>query len=104
MGQNTVLHKIQLPGPSNTKIALSRAFGDFDFKSNPDLALEEQALTCVPEVTTYRRNTKDKLLVLACDGIWDVMSNDEVGQFFMASGRKVKNFWPKLEMNYLVNA
>lgn len=90
--QNIVLHKIQLPGPSNTKIALSRAFGDFDFKSNPDLALEEQALTCVPEVATYRRNTKDKLLVLACDGIWDVMSNDEVGQFVYskwAEGEKI---------------
>jgi len=78
---DTTFHKVQLASNPNTKIAISRAFGDFEFKSNTDLAIEEQALICVPEITTYKRNKGDKFLILACDGIWDVMSNEEVGNF-----------------------
>ena len=64
------------------KIAVSRAFGDFDYKGNEDLKIEEQAIICVPEITIHKRdNACDKYLVLACDGVFDVMSNEEVGEF-----------------------
>lgn len=79
--ENETFHKIKLSKSSDTKLAVSRAFGDFDFKSNTDLPLDEQAVVCSPEFTTHIRGSKDQFLVLACDGIWDVMSNDEVGKF-----------------------
>jgi serine/threonine protein phosphatase PrpC len=64
------------------KIAVSRAFGDFDYKANEDLKFEEQAIVCVPEVTIHKRDhASDMFLVLACDGVFDVMTNDEVGEF-----------------------
>lgn len=63
-------------------IAVSRAFGDFDYKANEDLKFEEQAIVCVPEIMMHERDHhSDMFLVLACDGVFDVMSNDEVGEF-----------------------
>ena len=65
-------------------LAVSRAFGDFDYKSNKDLKPEEQAVICVPDITIQKRSPlRDRFLVLACDGVWDVMSNEQVGEFVM---------------------
>jgi len=64
------------------RIAVSRAFGDFDYKENSELSEFEQAIIAVPEITLHRRDpTRDMYLILACDGIYDVMSNDTVGEF-----------------------
>ena len=79
-GEDEVIHKIKR-GP-NDMIAVSRAFGDFDYKGNADLPPGEQAIVCTPETITHVRNpSEDLYLVLACDGIWDVMTNEEVGAF-----------------------
>lgn len=69
-----------------TSMSMSRAFGDFVFKENDNVSIEEQALIAVPEVRTYQRatsadNNKPLFLVLACDGVFDVMSNHEVVSF-----------------------
>ncbi len=34
-------------------------------------------MTALPDTSVYDRNEGDELLVLGCDGIWDVMSNEE---------------------------
>jgi len=37
----------------------------------------DQMVSCIPEVTVIQRDkTKDQYLVVACDGIWDVLSNE----------------------------
>lgn len=65
----------------NGDLAVARAIGDFAFK-NPDLAQEKQAVTCDPEISVQERALDvAQILCLACDGIWDVMSNDQVAQF-----------------------
>jgi len=80
LGEDEVIHKIKR-GP-NDMIAVSRAFGDFDYKGNADLPPDEQAIVCTPEIMTHVRNpSEDLYLVLACDGVWDVMTNEEVGEF-----------------------
>ena len=61
-------------------IAMSRAFGDFDYK-NEDLAPENRAIICTPEILVHSRSNEDRFLILACDGVFDVMSNEEVGSF-----------------------
>lgn len=64
------------------RLAVSRAFGDFEYKGNSTLSAENQAVCCIPEVKVHQRdNDRDQYLILACDGVWDVMSNDDVGQF-----------------------
>ena len=56
-------------------LAMSRALGDLGFKDRIDLKAEEQAVTSFPDVTTRPRSPSDDFLVVACDGIWDCLSN-----------------------------
>ena len=39
---------------------------------------EQQAVTAFPEIINEKRTPQDEFIVLACDGIWDVMSSQEV--------------------------
>jgi len=68
-------------GRVNGNLALSRAFGDFDFKRNPELPPEQQIVTSNPEITERPITPDDEFVVLACDGIWDVLSNQQVVNF-----------------------
>jgi len=60
------------------ELAVSRALGDFQYKSET-LPPEQTKVTASPEVIDYERvPEQDWFFVLACDGIWDVMSNEDV--------------------------
>uniref|UniRef100_T1H1I2 protein-serine/threonine phosphatase n=1 Tax=Megaselia scalaris TaxID=36166 RepID=T1H1I2_MEGSC len=65
----------------NGNLALSRALGDFIFKKNSKKKAEEQIVTAYPDVEVREITDDWDFLVLACDGIWDVLSNEEVIQF-----------------------
>eukprot|EP01013_Petalomonas_cantuscygni_P006139 TRINITY_DN16_c0_g1_i1.p1 TRINITY_DN16_c0_g1~~TRINITY_DN16_c0_g1_i1.p1 ORF type:complete len:338 (-),score=67.19 TRINITY_DN16_c0_g1_i1:360-1373(-) len=65
-------------GRVNGNLALSRALGDFDFKGNGGLPPERQAVSPEPEVEVTELTPEDEFVVLACDGIWDVMTNEQV--------------------------
>ncbi|KAL3771318.1 hypothetical protein ACHAWU_005786 [Discostella pseudostelligera] len=79
-GRPTVVHRVR---KSDTELmGVARAFGDFDFKSNKDLSALRQAVVCTPDIVVWERmGDEDMYLILACDGIWDVMLNEEVGEF-----------------------
>lgn len=63
----------------NGELAMSRALGDFRYKRNPDQKQHEFPVICIPDVSTHKRSgKKDEILVLACDGVFDVMKNAEV--------------------------
>lgn len=62
--------RVWLPYDDAPGLAMARAFGDF--------CLKEFGLISVPEVTHRRLIPNDQFLVLATDGIWDVLSNKEV--------------------------
>jgi protein phosphatase 1B len=69
----------------NGDLAVSRALGDFTYKHSPHLPAEKQQVSPEPEIKAEPRSLeKDQFLVLACDGIWDVMTNDEVAEFVLA--------------------
>lgn len=65
----------------NGNLALSRALGDFVFKKNEKKPPEEQIVTAYPDVIVKDLTSDHEFIVLACDGIWDVMTNDEVVDF-----------------------
>uniref|UniRef100_A0A0A9W275 protein-serine/threonine phosphatase n=1 Tax=Lygus hesperus TaxID=30085 RepID=A0A0A9W275_LYGHE len=65
----------------NGNLAVSRALGDYVFKMDVKKPPEEQSVTAFPEVKKGSLTKDWKFIVLACDGIWDVMSSDEVGDF-----------------------
>ncbi|ELU07597.1 hypothetical protein CAPTEDRAFT_117783 [Capitella teleta] len=68
----------------NGNLALSRALGDFVFKRNDKKSAEEQIVTACPDVTEFEVTTDMEFLILACDGIWDVLTNQEVVEFVRA--------------------
>ncbi|KAI1719710.1 protein phosphatase 2C domain-containing protein [Ditylenchus destructor] len=63
----------------NGSLAVSRAFGDFEYKSVPELEPRDQLVSPEPEVYVIKRNKEeDEFMVLACDGIYDVLENEEL--------------------------
>ncbi|KDR82785.1 hypothetical protein GALMADRAFT_34079, partial [Galerina marginata CBS 339.88] len=68
-------------GRVNGNLALSRALGDFEFKKNYSLGPEAQIITADPDVTCHQITEDDEFLVLACDGIWDCLSSQQVVDF-----------------------
>lgn len=68
----------------NGNLALSRALGDFIFKMNNNLPENEQIVSAEPEVEETEITEDWDFLLLACDGIWDVLSNQQVADFITA--------------------
>ena len=67
-------------GLTSSSLGTSRGFGDFEFK-NKELAPPDQAVTVTPEIMVHDRSNADQFLVLACDGVFDVMTNEQVAAF-----------------------
>lgn len=55
-------------------LSVSRAFGDID---------ADPYVTNYPDIYRYKLTNNDKFIVLACDGLWDVMSNQDVINFIL---------------------
>jgi serine/threonine protein phosphatase PrpC len=55
-------------------LSVSRAFGDTD---------AEPFLTCMPDIYRYKMEKSDKFMVLACDGLWDVLTSQDVVNFIL---------------------
>ena len=68
----------------NGDLAVSRALGDFTYKHMDHLPAEAQQVSAEPEVAVQARTPADEFLVLACDGVWDVMTNQEVCDYILA--------------------
>ncbi len=64
----------------NGDLAVSRALGDFVYKHSRELPAERQQVSPEPEFIVKERSAEDQFLILACDGIWDVMSNEDVAR------------------------
>jgi protein phosphatase 2C family protein 2/3 len=65
----------------NGNLAVSRCMGDFSFKQNKSLSQAEQIVTCLPDIERATVGRDWDFILLACDGIWDVMSSQEVVDF-----------------------
>nr|CAC09510.2 H0711G06.16 [Oryza sativa]CAH67547.1 H0311C03.1 [Oryza sativa] len=73
----------------NNGIAVSRAIGiaymfvggDLSYKNNKKLRPEQQLLTCSPEIRADQLTDDTEFLVIACDGVWDVLANQAVVDF-----------------------
>jgi len=61
---------------------VSRALGDYDYKNVEGKGQCEQLVSPEPEISVEPRSDKnDEFLILACDGVWDVMSNEDLVEF-----------------------
>lgn len=57
-------------------LSVSRAFGDID---------AQPYVTHTPELFRYKIAKNDKFIILACDGLWDVVSNQEAVNFVIST-------------------
>ncbi|KAE8696617.1 putative protein phosphatase 2C 1 [Hibiscus syriacus] len=62
--------RVWLPFDDAPGLAMARAFGDF--------CLKEYGVISVPEFSHCILTERDQFIVLASDGVWDVLSNEEV--------------------------
>ncbi|XP_053213549.1 protein phosphatase 1B-like [Panonychus citri] len=66
----------------NGSLAVSRALGDYDYKQVVGRGPCEQLISPEPDLTVKARDPEhDEFLILACDGVWDVMNNDDLCSF-----------------------
>lgn len=66
----------------NGSLAVSRALGDYEYKSVEGRGPCEQLVSPEPEIYSKERcEVNDEFVILACDGIWDVMSNEELREY-----------------------
>lgn len=74
--------KVTADGRVNGGLNLSRALGDHSYKKNTELPAEEQMISALPDIKTASLDLeKDEFMILACDGIWNSMSSQNVINF-----------------------
>lgn len=75
-GGNVMIQRV------NGSLAVSRALGDFEYKNVDGKGPTEQLVSPEPEFYVKTRDAdNDEFLVLACDGVWDVMTNEDICSF-----------------------
>lgn len=67
----------------NGNLNLSRAIGDLEYKKNPALRPDEQIITSTPDVVVMDRSPEDMFLAVCCDGVYDVMTNEDLVAFII---------------------
>lgn len=68
----------------NGQLAVSRALGDFEMKRNNACDQISQLVSPEADVTVLDRiEETDNFITICCDGIFDVMSNEEVVHYFV---------------------
>ncbi|EDW72083.1 uncharacterized protein Dwil_GK10630 [Drosophila willistoni] len=73
--------RVTLDGRVNGGLNLSRALGDHAYKTNLDLPAEAQMISPLPDIKKLIITPEDEFMVLACDGIWNYMTSEEVVTF-----------------------
>ncbi|KAK6943419.1 PPM-type phosphatase-like domain [Dillenia turbinata] len=86
--------RVWLPDENFPGLAMARAFGDF--------CLKEYGIISIPELSRVKLTDKDEFVVLATDGVWDVLSNKEVVKI-VASAR-IRSMAAKLLVDCAVRA
>jgi serine/threonine protein phosphatase PrpC len=74
-------------------IAISRALGDWEFKS-VTLPAEKMAVSGLPEVSKTAITANSNFIICACDGIWDCMTSQQACDFVLKSKLKL----PKIDL------
>jgi serine/threonine protein phosphatase PrpC len=67
-------------GRVNGVLAMTRALGNFEQK-NPQRRPEDQVISPCPDVTILPRGAGDEALIIASDGVWDVMSIHDAASY-----------------------
>uniref|UniRef100_A0A5B6Z995 PPM-type phosphatase domain-containing protein n=1 Tax=Davidia involucrata TaxID=16924 RepID=A0A5B6Z995_DAVIN len=94
MDEEPEVFRVWMPDHNCPGLAMARAFGDF--------CLKDFGLISVPQVTYRKLTNRDEFIVLATDGVWDVLTNNEVIKI-VASARK-RSMAARLLVHHAVRA
>ncbi|CAD8160891.1 unnamed protein product [Paramecium octaurelia] len=75
----TILDRHSIPR-INGELAVTRAFGDKKHR--------QSGLIAIPEIKIHQVDQKDKYLILASDGFWDIIRNEELKKLIENWNRK----------------
>lgn len=75
-----LVQRVWLPHRNVPGLAMARALGDYCVKN--------YGVISEPEVTYRRLTKKDEFVVLATDGVWDVLTNEQVVEIVAAASDK----------------
>eukprot|EP00163_Fabomonas_tropica_P021584 TRINITY_DN376_c0_g1_i3.p1 TRINITY_DN376_c0_g1~~TRINITY_DN376_c0_g1_i3.p1 ORF type:complete len:300 (+),score=32.04 TRINITY_DN376_c0_g1_i3:418-1317(+) len=84
----------------DTALAVTRALGDYNYKQVPGRALDQQPVVATPEIKEEMLGPHDEFLIVASDGVWCVMSNQEAVDYVRDKMRTSTN--PAEASDYLV--
>lgn len=68
-------------GRVNGNLNLSRSIGDLKYKQVPNITPAKQMITAEPDIKSVTLNDEDEFVILACDGIWDCLTNEEAVKY-----------------------
>ncbi|KAL7248644.1 hypothetical protein ACSBR2_003397 [Camellia fascicularis] len=80
MDEEPEVFRIWMPEENCPGLAMARAFGDF--------CLKDFGLISTPEITYRKLTSRDEFIVLATDGVWDVLSNKDVIEIVASAKRR----------------
>eukprot|EP00005_Dracoamoeba_jomungandri_P005332 CAMPEP_0174251742 /NCGR_PEP_ID=MMETSP0439-20130205/1469_1 /TAXON_ID=0 /ORGANISM="Stereomyxa ramosa, Strain Chinc5" /LENGTH=371 /DNA_ID=CAMNT_0015332141 /DNA_START=1 /DNA_END=1116 /DNA_ORIENTATION=- len=69
--------------PSVMSIAVSRAIGDYGYKAKELTMGKNSGLIADPFIDQVTLTTNHRFIIIACDGLWDVMTAQEAADFVM---------------------
>ncbi len=72
---------VNVNGRVNGNLNLSRSIGDLKYKQSREVGPAEQMITAQPDIRRFDIQAEDEFMILACDGIWDCMTNQEAVDF-----------------------
>lgn len=68
-------------GRVNGNLNLSRSLGDLEYKRSRNLEPQDQIISGYPEVRSTTLGPEDHFMVLACDGVWDILTSQQCVEF-----------------------
>ena len=72
------------------QLAISRSFGDFEFgnvvTAAPSLSILDLSTLPEPSTSPSSSSPSSNILILACDGVWDVLTDEEAIKIVRGAG------------------
>lgn len=85
----------------NGMLAISRAFGDFQLKMP---RLQQDVVSYIPDITSTELTDQDAFVIVACDGLWDVIDDQEAVEIVCEAQRILSTMLPSGPNTYHYSA
>lgn len=84
----------------NGMLAISRAFGDHQLKAP---ALPNDVVSNTPDITSTELTDQDMFVIVACDGLWDVVEDQESVNLVLEGIRELMQLLPNVGQDNLTH-